>query len=82
MPPKEEQVTVPRWFVQFVAWGIGFVVLLAGGAVPWAWSIDRNVTQIRSNLEAIDKVHAIEMLELKRRVDRHDEQIELLRSKR
>lgn len=75
MPPKDEQVTVPKWFVQFVAWGVGVVVLLAGGAVPWAWSVDRNVTQIRANLESLDKVHAVEMLELKRRVERLEDRV-------
>jgi hypothetical protein len=33
------------------------------------------VTQIRANLESLDKVHAVEMLELKRRVDRLEDRV-------
>jgi len=82
MPPKEEvAVSVPKWFLNFISVGVGFISLVGGAAVPWAWNIDRNVTRVNSSLEALDKVHAVEMLEIKRRVDRHDELIELLRGR-
>jgi len=82
MPPKDEStVSVPRWFVQVVSAGVGFISLVGSAAVPWAWNIDRNVTKCYSSLEALDKVHAVEMLEIKRRVDRHEDLIEALRGR-
>lgn len=81
MPPKEDSVTIPRWFVQLLTWSIGLMVAVAMAAVPWAWSLDRNVTQIRSNLDAIERVNGVEQVEIKRRIEALEKVVEWLRSK-
>ncbi len=62
-------VVIPRWFVSFLSFLVSVVFV---GAVLWAWSISNDVSAIKAEVKATNDIRASELVDVRRRLDRHD----------
>jgi len=63
-------IVVPKWFVSFLSFLTS--VLLVGAAV-WASTISNDVSTIKADLRATNRLQARELEDVRRRLDRHDQ---------
>ena len=63
-------VVVPKWFVSFLSFMTSVVFV---GAVLWAWSISNDVSSIKAEIKATNELRAAALLDVRRRLDRHDQ---------
>ena len=62
-------IVVPRWFVSFLSF---LTTVVFVGAVMWAWSISNDVAAIKADLKATNEIRSTEIVDVRRRLDRHD----------
>jgi len=63
-------IVVPKWFVSFLSFLTSVVFV---GAAVWASSISGDVSTIKAELRATNELRATELLDVRRRLDRHDQ---------
>ena len=69
-PNGNGYIVVPKWFVSFLSFMTSVVFV---GAVLWAWSISNDVSSIKAEIKATNKLRAAALLDVRRRLDRHDQ---------
>lgn len=83
MPQKSEpdvngHVLIPRWFIWFLS---GTIALVCTGGIPWAWSINTHVSEIRVELKAAARLRNSELDNIRARLDRHERVLDRLMQK-
>lgn len=72
MADSNGDLRLPGWWVKIVGATLPVFAIVLVAAVPWAWSVQRDLSSIRDNLEYQKQLTDQTLREISRRVEDHE----------
>lgn len=85
MPEDNKNLVLPGWWVKIMTIVLPVVatllVTLFIAAVPWAWSLQSDVSSIKAGLEFQRQLHTQTIIEQTRRIEDHEQRLRTIERK-
>lgn len=85
MPEDNKNLVLPGWWVKIMTIALPIVatllVTLFIAAVPWAWSLQSDVSSIKAGLEFQRQLHTQTIIEQTRRIEDHEQRLRTIERK-
>mgnify|MGYP001611544799 CR=1 FL=1 len=77
----DKSVTIPGWWIRIATVSLPILAATFIAAIPWAWSLQSDVSSIRASLEFQKLLHGQTIAEQNRRIEDHEQRIRLMETK-
>lgn len=82
MGESNGDLRLPGWWVRIIGAVLPLCGIVLVAAIPWAWSVQRDLSSIRDNLEYQRQLTSQTLQELTRRVEDHETRLRDVERKR
>lgn len=79
--PEDKTLVLPGWWVRVATISISILVAIFLAAIPWAWSLQSDVSSIKAGLEFQRQLHTQTIIEQSRRIEDHEQRLRTIERK-
>ena len=81
MSEDSKNLVLPGWWVRIAAVSLPVLAAIFLAAIPWAWSLQSDVSSIKAGLEFQRQLHTQTIIEQSRRIEDHEQRLRLMERK-
>lgn len=78
---EDKNLVLPGWWVRIAAVCLPVLAAIFLAAIPWAWSLQSDVSSIKAGLEFQRQLHTQTIIEQSRRIEDHEQRLRMMERK-